>query len=190
MTLISPVARTLRYAQCARTHRAPRSLLGRRCRAPWQNPITSAPPVADYTGPAPQNADVQAFKLNLWENIKANNRCGGCHNAERPDAAVRAQRRRERRVHGREHGREPHAARSVAHGHQGGRRPQLLARLRLGLRGHAHRLDSQLGRRHRHGRHADPAPGAHDQGSGREQDLPDGTRDGVRHPLRSGTTRS
>jgi concanavalin A-like lectin/glucanase superfamily protein len=46
-----------------------------------QNPITSAPPVADYTGPAPQNADIQAFKLNLWENIKANNRCGGCHNA-------------------------------------------------------------------------------------------------------------
>jgi concanavalin A-like lectin/glucanase superfamily protein len=45
------------------------------------NPVTSAPPVADYTGPAPQNADVQAFKLNLWENIKASNRCGGCHNA-------------------------------------------------------------------------------------------------------------
>jgi hypothetical protein len=45
------------------------------------NPVTSAPPVADYTGPAPQNADVQAFKLNLWENIKANNRCGGCHTA-------------------------------------------------------------------------------------------------------------
>ena len=46
-----------------------------------QNPVTTAPPVADYSGPAPQNADVQAFKLNLWENIKANNRCGGCHNA-------------------------------------------------------------------------------------------------------------
>ncbi|HXD22236.1 MAG TPA: hypothetical protein VN613_02670, partial [Gemmatimonadaceae bacterium] len=30
-----------------------------------QNPVTQAPPVADYTGPAPQNADVQAFKLNL-----------------------------------------------------------------------------------------------------------------------------
>ncbi|MEZ5500142.1 MAG: LamG domain-containing protein [Steroidobacteraceae bacterium] len=44
-------------------------------------PITQAPPVADYTGPAPANADVQAFKINLWENIKANNRCGGCHNA-------------------------------------------------------------------------------------------------------------
>ncbi len=44
-----------------------------------QNPVTSAPTVADYTGPAAQNADVQAFKLNLWENIKASNRCGGCH---------------------------------------------------------------------------------------------------------------
>ncbi len=41
----------------------------------------AAPTVADYTGPAPANADVQAFKLNLWENIKAGNRCGGCHNA-------------------------------------------------------------------------------------------------------------
>ena len=46
-----------------------------------ENPVTSAPPVADYTGPAPSNADVQAFKLNLWENIKASNRCGGCHTA-------------------------------------------------------------------------------------------------------------
>lgn len=46
-----------------------------------ENPVTSAPPVADYTGPAAQNADVQAFRINLWENIKASNRCGGCHNA-------------------------------------------------------------------------------------------------------------
>ena len=45
------------------------------------NPVTDAPPVADYTGPASANADVQAFRINLWENIKANNRCGGCHNA-------------------------------------------------------------------------------------------------------------
>src|SRR6202140_929477 len=30
-----------------------------------------------YTGPAPANADVQAFKINLWENIRAANRCGG-----------------------------------------------------------------------------------------------------------------
>jgi hypothetical protein len=46
-----------------------------------ENPVTSAPPVADYTGPAAQNADVQAFKINLWDKITANNRCGACHNA-------------------------------------------------------------------------------------------------------------
>jgi mono/diheme cytochrome c family protein len=43
------------------------------------NPVTTAPPVLDYTGPASANADVQAFRINLWENIKANNRCGSCH---------------------------------------------------------------------------------------------------------------
>ena len=48
------------------------------------NPVTTAPPVLDYTGPASANADVQAFRINLWENIKANNRCGGCHNASQP----------------------------------------------------------------------------------------------------------
>ncbi len=45
------------------------------------NPNTTAPTVTDYTGPAPSTADVQSFRINLWENIKANNRCGGCHNA-------------------------------------------------------------------------------------------------------------
>ena len=45
------------------------------------NPNTTAPTVADYTGPAPSTSDVQSFRINLWENIKANNRCGGCHNA-------------------------------------------------------------------------------------------------------------
>ena len=43
------------------------------------NPVTTAPPVLDYTGPASANADVQAFRINLWENVKANNRCGSCH---------------------------------------------------------------------------------------------------------------
>src|SRR6187402_448294 len=46
-----------------------------------ENPVTELPPVTDYTGPASSNADVQAFRINLWENIKANNRCGSCHNA-------------------------------------------------------------------------------------------------------------
>ena len=32
-------------------------------------------------GPRRTTADVQSFRINLWENIKANNRCGGCHNA-------------------------------------------------------------------------------------------------------------
>lgn len=34
---------------------------------------------ASYTGPAAANADVQSFKVNLWENIRVANRCGGCH---------------------------------------------------------------------------------------------------------------
>jgi Concanavalin A-like lectin/glucanases superfamily len=45
------------------------------------NPSTTPPTVSDYTGPAPATADVQSFRINLWENIKANNRCGSCHNA-------------------------------------------------------------------------------------------------------------
>jgi mono/diheme cytochrome c family protein len=46
-----------------------------------ENPVTQVPTVPDYIGPAAANADVQAFRINLWENIKANNRCGSCHNA-------------------------------------------------------------------------------------------------------------
>jgi hypothetical protein len=36
-------------------------------------------PISNYSGPAPATADVQAFKLNLWDNIQADNRCGTCH---------------------------------------------------------------------------------------------------------------
>src|SRR6185436_17188053 len=46
-----------------------------------ENPITRPPDVVTYTGPASANSDVQAFRINLWENIKATNRCGGCHHA-------------------------------------------------------------------------------------------------------------
>ncbi|MET0281921.1 MAG: LamG domain-containing protein [Steroidobacteraceae bacterium] len=45
------------------------------------NPNTLPPAVNDYTGPAPQTADVQSFRINFWQNVKASNRCGGCHNA-------------------------------------------------------------------------------------------------------------
>lgn len=32
-----------------------------------------------YTGPPAQNDDIQAFQVNLWQNIIPSNRCGGCH---------------------------------------------------------------------------------------------------------------
>jgi len=32
-----------------------------------------------YTGPAPATADVQAFKLNVWDNLNPTNRCNDCH---------------------------------------------------------------------------------------------------------------
>ncbi len=35
--------------------------------------------VGSYTGPAPATSDVQAFKLNVWDNLVAANRCGSCH---------------------------------------------------------------------------------------------------------------
>lgn len=36
---------------------------------------------ATYTGPAPSTADVQAFKVNLWQYIDTPDRCGNCHHA-------------------------------------------------------------------------------------------------------------
>ncbi len=44
-----------------------------------ENPATSNVAASSYTGPAPATSDVQAFRLNLWENLKADNRCGACH---------------------------------------------------------------------------------------------------------------
>jgi hypothetical protein len=44
-----------------------------------ENPVTSTAPPAAYSGPAPSTADVQAFKINVWDNLKAGNRCGQCH---------------------------------------------------------------------------------------------------------------
>jgi hypothetical protein len=37
-----------------------------------------------YTGPAPATADVQAFEVNFWNNVRTQNRCGQCHNATTP----------------------------------------------------------------------------------------------------------
>ncbi len=44
-----------------------------------QNPVSTPAAAASYSGPPPATADVQAFMVNLWSNVKATNRCGGCH---------------------------------------------------------------------------------------------------------------
>ena len=43
------------------------------------NPNTTTVTASNYNGPAPATADVQAFKLNVWDNLNATNRCGACH---------------------------------------------------------------------------------------------------------------
>ena len=45
-----------------------------------ENPVTAAGAAAAlYSGPAPATADVQAFKINLWDNLNGQDRCGACH---------------------------------------------------------------------------------------------------------------
>jgi hypothetical protein len=44
-----------------------------------ENPVTSGGTAPTYSGPAPATADVQSFKINVWDNLKATNRCGQCH---------------------------------------------------------------------------------------------------------------
>lgn len=34
----------------------------------------------NYAGPPPSTEDVQRFKLNVWDNLSPDNRCGACHN--------------------------------------------------------------------------------------------------------------
>jgi hypothetical protein len=43
--------------------------------------VAATAAAAVYTGPAPASADVEAFKVNLWQNINMASRCGGCHKA-------------------------------------------------------------------------------------------------------------
>jgi hypothetical protein len=44
------------------------------------NQVSSTTSTANaYTGPPAQTADVTAFQINLWQNIRVQNRCGGCH---------------------------------------------------------------------------------------------------------------
>jgi Concanavalin A-like lectin/glucanases superfamily len=49
------------------------------------NPTPSQTVQADaYTGPPAATADVTAFQVNFWNNIRVQNRCGQCHNATSP----------------------------------------------------------------------------------------------------------
>jgi mono/diheme cytochrome c family protein len=45
------------------------------------NPNAQTAAAASYAGPVPGTADVQAFKVNLWQYINTANRCGNCHKA-------------------------------------------------------------------------------------------------------------
>ena len=47
-------------------------------------PVSNSSSATAYTGPAPASADVQAFAVNFWANVRAQNRCGQCHNATTP----------------------------------------------------------------------------------------------------------
>jgi hypothetical protein len=49
------------------------------------NPAPSQTVQADaYTGPPAATADVTAFQVNFWNNVRVSNRCGQCHNATSP----------------------------------------------------------------------------------------------------------
>jgi hypothetical protein len=47
--------------------------------ATTENPVTNVAPPSTYNGPAPATSDIQAFKLNVWDNLQGTNRCGSCH---------------------------------------------------------------------------------------------------------------
>jgi len=44
-----------------------------------QQQTTNNSTANSYTGPPASTADVTAFQINLWQNIRVQNRCGGCH---------------------------------------------------------------------------------------------------------------
>ena len=48
-----------------------------------QAPPTVPPVVGDYSGPAPQTADIQQYKTTFWDNVSPTNRCGNCHVQEK-----------------------------------------------------------------------------------------------------------
>jgi len=47
--------------------------------ATQQNAAGPGNPGTGYNGPAPSSPDVQAFKINVFDNVRTDNRCGSCH---------------------------------------------------------------------------------------------------------------
>jgi len=58
------------------------------------NPVTSTQTTGTNAypsnAPPPATADVQAFKLNVWDNLQADDRCGTCHKPSQTPRFVRA----------------------------------------------------------------------------------------------------
>ncbi len=52
--------------------------------------FSSSPTAVNYTGPPPANADVQSFKIELWDKLVPENRCGSCHGSRWSSASFRA----------------------------------------------------------------------------------------------------
>ncbi|MBT8136105.1 MAG: LamG domain-containing protein [Gammaproteobacteria bacterium] len=42
-------------------------------------PPSAPPPSSEYTGPPPATSDVQSFKINVWDNVRVDERCSQCH---------------------------------------------------------------------------------------------------------------
>jgi len=45
---------------------------------------------SSYSGPQPGNGDIQAFRVEFWENIRATNRCGACHSLQQSPTFARS----------------------------------------------------------------------------------------------------
>ena len=54
------------------------------------NPVTTTGEVSNYNGPPPATEDVQRFKLNVWDNLVPDNRCGTCHGVDQDPRFVRS----------------------------------------------------------------------------------------------------
>lgn len=55
-----------------------------------ENPITAAPDASSYSGPPPATADIQAFKIFVWDNLSPDNRCGSCHDEDQTPRFARS----------------------------------------------------------------------------------------------------